>query len=272
MKKLLSLMLCLFTLAFLAGCGNQTAANTEQAADNSLQAVKDKGKFIVGLDDGFPPMGFKDEKGQIVGFDIDLAKEAAKRLGVKVEFKPVDWDGVVMTLKNGDIDMIWNGMTITEERAKQVAFSKPYISNKQIIVVRSNEQNIKAKADLTGKIIGVQLGSSSEPAVSKSNMGDKIKEVKTYEKNTEALTDLKIGRLDAVVVDEVVGRYYIAEYPADYIVLADDFGREMMGIALRPDDKALAAEIDKILADMKADGTLMKIAEKWFGTTDILAE
>ncbi len=122
----------------LTGCGNKSKEDT------SLKDIKDKGEFVVGLDDSFPPMGFKNDKGEIVGFDIDLAKEVAKKMGVKVVFKPVQWDGVVLSLNNKDIDVIWNGLTITEKRKEQINFSKPYVENKQIIVV-NNDSNIKSK-------------------------------------------------------------------------------------------------------------------------------
>jgi ABC-type amino acid transport substrate-binding protein len=114
--------------------------SSNASIDGDLNGIKQKGKLVVGLDDSFPPMGFRDEKGEIVGFDIDLAKEAAKRLGVQVEFKPVDWDGVLLSLKNKDIDVIWNGLTITEERKKQITFSNVYLKNRQIIVVKKSSK------------------------------------------------------------------------------------------------------------------------------------
>jgi len=265
MKNKSLILLCLFAFlatALLAGCG--TSQTTTQ--DDSLNKIKEKGKFVVGLDDSFPPMGFKDEKGQIIGFDIDLAKEAAKRMGVQVEFKPVDWDGVLLTLNNGEIDMIWNGLTITPERQKQISFSKPYLTDRQIIVVKKGNDAIKIKKDLAGKVVGLQLGSSSESALNADTETTKsLKSVKKYEKNTEALTDLKIGRVDAVVVDEVVGRYYIAKQANEFMVLQDNFGEESFGVGIRQADKALLAELDKTLDAMKADGTAAKISQKWFG-------
>jgi len=156
MRKIVSIILVILGItAMLTGCGssNKTVESsvvqnsTAPLSENNLNGIKDKGKFIVGLDDTFAPMGFRDEKGKIVGFDIDMAKEVAKRLGVSVEFKPVDWDGVVLSLKNKDIDVIWNGLTITDERKEQIDFSNPYLENRQIIVVKSGS-GIKSKADL----------------------------------------------------------------------------------------------------------------------------
>lgn len=264
MKKKILVVLSLVALActiLLAGCGTQPST-----ADKSLEKIKQAGKFVVGLDDAFPPMGFKDQNGQIIGFDIDLAKEAAKRMGVEVVFKPVDWDGVLLTLNSGEIDAIWNGLTITPEREKQIAFSKPYLTDRQIIVVKKGNTAIKTKKDLAGKVVGLQLGSSSENALNADQATVKsLKEVKKYEKNTEALTDLKVGRVDAVVVDEVVGRYYIAKQANEFEVLKDNFGEESFGVGIRQADKSFLAEINKVLDEMKADGTAAKISKKWFG-------
>lgn len=266
-KKLTTLTAMLLTLGLLfSGCGQSTKNDqSKQTADNSLNEIKQKGQFIVGLDDSFPPMGFKNDKGEIVGFDIDMANEAAKRMGVKAVFKPVQWDGVLLSLNNKDIDVIWNGLTITDERKKQIDFSKVYLQNKQIIVVK-NDSTIATKKDLSGKKVGLQLGSSSEKALTddKDTSGT-LKEVKKYSDNTEALMDLSQGRIDAVVVDEVVGRYYISKKPGVYKTLNEDFGKEDYGVGIRKTDKTFREELDKTLDAMKADGTADKISQKWFG-------
>lgn len=246
-------------LATMAGCA------PKDKGDSSLADIKKKGSFVVGLDDSFPPMGFRDESGAIVGFDIDLAKEAAKRIGVKVEFKPVDWDGVVMSLNKGDIDVIWNGLTITDERKEKIAFSKPYLENRQIIVVKADSK-IAGKAGLSGARVGLQLGSSSEAALSgDAATAASIKEVRKYPNNVEALLDLAAGRIDAVVVDEVVGRYYIAKKPGLYKVLEENFGTESYGVGIRAKDESFRAAIDSALDAMKVDGAADAISELWFG-------
>jgi len=267
MKKRFGILtIAVLTLGLvLSGCGNSKQTNGSQAQDNSLKEIKQKGEFVVGLDDSFPPMGFKDDKGQIVGFDIDLANEAAKRMGVKAVFKPVEWDGVLLSLNNKDIDVIWNGLTITKERQQQIDFSKVYLQNKQILVVK-NDSTIKGKKDLSGKIVGIQLGSSSEAALtSDKETSNTLKEIRKYSNNTEALMDLSQGRTDAVVVDEVVGRYYISKKAGMYKVLDEDFGKEDYGVGIRKSDKSFKEELDKTLDAMKADGTADKISQKWFG-------
>jgi polar amino acid transport system substrate-binding protein len=255
----LALLALAISSATFAGCAPKAAK------DSSLADIKKKGSFVVGLDDSFPPMGFRDESGNIVGFDIDLAQEAARRVGVKVEFKPVDWDGVVMSLDKGDIDIIWNGLTITEERKEKIAFSKPYLENRQIIVVKVGSK-IAGKADLAGTRLGLQLGSSSESALAADGATQAaLKETRKYPNNVEALLDLAAGRIDSVVVDEVVGRYYIAKKPGLYKVLEDNFGTESYGVGFRSKDEGFRAAIDSALDAMKADGTADAISERWFG-------
>ena len=184
--------------------------NEASEEDSSLQAILDKGKLVVGLDDSYPPMGFRDDSNTIVGFDIDLAREVASRMGVEVEFQPIAWSAKEMELDSGAIDCIWNGMTITEERQGTMYFTKPYIANEQIIIVASNS-GIASKADLEGKIIGHQAGSSSEDALMKDPVSEKVASVQTYEDNVTAYLDLQAGRIDALVVDSVVGRYMLSQ-------------------------------------------------------------
>jgi polar amino acid transport system substrate-binding protein len=228
-------------------------------------SVADKKKIVIGLDDNFPPMGFRDDKNQIVGFDVDMAKEAAKRLGMEVEFKPIDWNSKEAELNGKRVDVLWNGLTITEKRKENIAFSKPYMENHQIIVVNVNSA-VKTKADLAGKVVGTQDGSSSVEAIeAEPNALKSFKELKKYGDNVAALMDLKAGRVEAVVVDEVVGRYYIAKKPGEYVVLSDHFGAEEYGVGLRKDDKALLEKLQKALDEMKKDGTSAAISQKWFG-------
>lgn len=250
MKKLLLFVFILLLAGIiLAGCSGN-----------------DKKKIVVGLDDNFPPMGFRDDKNNIVGFDIDMAKEAAKRMGMEVEFKPIDWNSKEAELSGKRVDVLWNGLTITETRKQNINFSKPYMENRQIIVVAANSA-IKNKADLAGKVVGAQDGSSSIEALEKDvNTLKTFKELKKYPDNVAALLDLKAGRIDAVVVDEVVGRYYIAKKAGEYAVLADNFGSEEYGVGLRKDDRELLDKLQKALDDMKKDGTAAKISKQWFGT------
>lgn len=183
----------------------------EEKGDASLQYILDKGELILGLDETFPPMGYRDANGDIIGFDIDLATEVCNRLGVKLKLQPINWDSKEMELNGKTIDCIWNGMSITDERINGMDLSTPYIANKQIIIVKS-DSGISTKADLAGKTVGAQQGSSAVDAISaepdvKASFGS----LNEYASNDEAFLDLKAGRIDVLVVDEVYGRYMISQ-------------------------------------------------------------
>jgi len=236
----------------------------EKKEENNANGIPKK--IVAGLDDSFVPMGFKNEKGEIVGFDIDLARAVAQKLGSQVEFKPINWDSKIMDLNSGNIDLIWNGLTITPDRAKETEISKPYMSNNQIIIVNINSP-IKTKADLKGKIVGVQSQSSGEEKIKKENADKGFKELKTYPQYDQAFMDLGIGRVDAVIADGVIARYLMTKEPGKYkIVEGTDYGVDNFAVGFRKDDTALRDKINGILAEMKKDGTADKIAEKWLGS------
>ncbi|QNP49758.1 amino acid ABC transporter substrate-binding protein [Diaphorobacter aerolatus] len=261
MKKIAAVALLALGAA-LVGCSkNETPAPSAAPAPTPAAVTK----IVVGLDDNFPPMGFRDEKNEIVGFDIDMAREAAKRMGVEAEFKPIDWSAKEAELSGKRVDALWNGLTITDERKEKIGFTAPYMENHQIIVVAAKSA-INNKADMSGKVVGAQEGSSAVDAVKKDDAVFKsFKEFKTFGDNVTALMDLSAGRLEAVVVDEVVGRYYVAKKPDEYRVLDENFGTEDYGVGVRKDDTALLEKLNKAMTDMKADGTAAKIATKWFG-------
>lgn len=229
-----------------------------------LEGVKERGKLVVGLDDQFAPMGFRDEKGNLVGFDIDLANEVGERLGVEVELKPIVWDTKEVTLNNGEIDLIWNGYTITPDREKKVRFTEPYLENRQMILVKEGS-GITSIADLAGKKVGLQLGSSAQDAVSKNPEAEaSFKEIRKYENNVEVLLDLEIGGIDAAVMDSVVGYYYMKKNAYPFTVLEEDFGDELYGIGGRKEDQTLVDAINETLGAMRGDGTFQAISESWF--------
>lgn len=240
----------------LAGCGSKT------------KDAMSKDKLVLGFDDTFVPMGFKDDKGEIVGFDIDLAKEVSKKIGKKITFQPINWSMKESELNSGKIDLIWNGYSITDERKQKVNFTDPYLDNRQVIITLADSK-INSKADLKGMKVGAQDQSSAVDAINKES--DLLKSFKdgkvvTYETNNDALNDLEAKRIDAVVADEILARYYIKQKGASkYKVLKDDFGSETYGVGVRKTDKTLLDKLNKALEDMKKDGTGAKISEKWFG-------
>ena len=259
MKKTVSILLATLAAAtLLTACGKKREAPAA-VAPVAAQTI------VIGLDDNFPPMGFRDDKGELVGFDIDLAREAGKRIGVEVSFKPIDWNAKEAELNGKRVDVLWNGLTITEERKANILFTTPYLENHQIIVV-TEKSPIKTKAQLAGKVVGVQDGSSAVEAIEKDAAAAKaIKELKKFGDNVTALMDLSAGRLDALVVDEVVGRYYTAKKPGEYRVLEENFGTEDYGVGTRKDDTELMAKLQKAMDEMKADGAAATISTKWFG-------
>lgn len=186
-----------------------TSANS---TDVSLQKIKDKKTLILGLDDSFPPMGYQDEKGNIIGYDIDLAKEVCSRIGVELKLQPIKWEEKEMELNKGNIDCIWNGMTITDERKDAMNMSEPYMENRQVVVSLKNSK-ISKLTDLANKSVVLQKGSTAVDALdSRTDIKDIIKDKTPVEvdNNVLAMYELRRGSSDAVVMDEVVARYYIS--------------------------------------------------------------
>ncbi len=262
-KKTSLLMVMVLIIGLLAaGCGT---AKEPVAEDTSLADIQAKGVFILGLDDAFPPMGFRGESGEIEGFDIDLANEVAKRMGVKVQLQPIDWTAKEMEINNKNIDVIWSGLTITPEREAALTFSQPYLGNKQVIVVLE-ASTIDEKSDLAGKKVGVQLDSSGQAAVEKETaILDSFGEFLKFDTYTTALLDLKNGTIDAVVGDEILIKYMMTKDPGTFKVASDNFGDELYGVGFRKADISFAAEVNKQFNAMIADGKAAEISTKWFG-------
>ena len=175
--------------------------------DDSLRKIRERGTFILGLDDSFPPMGFRDENNNIVGLDIDLATEVCRRLGVELIVQPIDWDSKELELSTGKIDCVWNGMSITDERLASMFIPKPYIANRQVVIVGNNYKG-EDLASLKGRVVGLQKGSSALDALEKNTaVRSSVKSISEYADNVTAFLDLKAGRIEALVVDEIAGRY-----------------------------------------------------------------
>jgi len=250
MKKIVALVLfVMMATLVLAGCGSSAKKN-----------------IVIGLDDNFPPMGFRDDKNNIVGFDIDMAKEAAKRLNMQVEFKAIDWDSKEAELNGKRIDALWNGMNITEKRKQNILFSEPYMDGKQLIFIPKTS-TVKGLDDLKGKIVGLQNASTADEIIEENkDMKASFKEVRKYPDCISAFMDLETGRVDAVVTDEIFGRYFMSKNPDKFIVLDKVIGEVgIMGIGFRKDDQELRDKVQKVLDEMKKDGTSAKISQQWFG-------
>jgi polar amino acid transport system substrate-binding protein len=250
-----------------AAAGESTAAgDTTATEDTSLEDIKAKGQLILGLDDSFPPMGFEDDKGEIVGFDIDVAKEVAKRMGVELVLQPISWDAKEIELSTKNIDCIWNGMTYTDERAETMTLSIPYMKNRQVAVVLASS-DVNTLADLAGKVVVIQNGSTASDAMdSNEEFKNSLQELVLVDNNVQALLDLKVASSDSVVMDEVVARYYTEKEADTYKILEETLSDEEYVVGFRKGDESLCAEVEKHLKDMAVDGTLKSISETWFGT------
>ncbi|WP_294394682.1 amino acid ABC transporter substrate-binding protein [uncultured Clostridium sp.] len=244
------------------GCGS-----AKNDSSTSSTSTLDKEELVIGLDDTFVPMGFKDESGEIVGFDVELAKAVGEKLNKKVKFQAINWSMKETELNGGNIDLIWNGYSINDERKEKVEFSKPYLNNTQIIVTLADSP-INTKGDLAGKKVGAQNQSTAVDAVEAD--GDIMStfdggNLVTFDDNNKALMDLESGRLDAIVVDEILARYYIkARGEEKYKILTDNFGDEQYGVGMRKGDTKFVEAFNKALDEVIEDGEATKISEKWF--------
>ena len=240
------------------------------AASLALTAMvscsKASNEFVIGLDDSFPPMGFRDENNEIVGYDIDLAREVALRLGLKFRAQPISWSAKEQELNTKKIDCIWNGLSITPERLEALSFTKPYLNNAQVVIVRA-DSGINSLADMKDKILGVQAGSSAAVAVdSAPDLKASLKQVVDFADNIMALNDLEIGGLDGVAMDSVVAEYSLKVTGKPFVLLSESLAPEQYGIAFKKDNTELRDKVQAALNEMAADGTVAKISEKWFGS------
>ena len=274
MKKIY--LLGILATIMLAGCSSaKPAEGTSASADASAveskadktttAASENKTTFTVGFDQDFPPMGFVGDDGEFTGFDLELAAEAAKRMGKEIKYQPISWDAKDMELTSGNIDCIWNGFSI-QGREDKYTWSKPYMKNDQVFVVKS-DSSIDSIEDLAGKTVEVQTDSSAEAALKENtelaNTFGKLQTVADY--NT-GFMDLEMGGVDAIAMDSVVANYQITKRGGNgFTVLDTPLSSEEYGIGFKLGNETLRNEVQKALEDMKADGTMKAISEKWFG-------
>lgn len=257
MKKFMGIILTVTMVgSLLVGCGQK------QEKLNSLEAVQKAGKLTIGLDDSYPPMEFRDSKNDLVGFDVDLGKEIGKKLGVETVYTSTDFNGIILALTASKFNIILSGMSITDKRKESIDFSDTYVMGGQVVAIKKGDTSIKSLEDLKGKVVACQLGSTGDTAATAMKG---LKEVKKYDKITEAFQELSVERVDAVVMDAQVGGYYVAKKPGEYDVLKDVISEEPMGIGFKKEDKELKVAVQKALDELKADGTLSKLSQKWFG-------
>lgn len=256
-------LLMIFSVVFITGCND--GQNKSDDVKGGLDLGKE-GVFTVGLDDTFAPMGFRDDKGKLVGFDIDLATAVAKEMGLKIEFKPINWDAKDMELKSKNIDCIWNGMSQTPEREKAMSLSKKYLNNKIILMTQKDDVVVENAADLAKYNIGTQADSSALEMLGKNekynDFKDKITEYKSYD---DAILDMKAGRIDVIAIDQVLGEYKNKNMGEAMKSLEYNLGDDFYVIGFRKDDKELTKSVNEAIKTLIDNGEAAKISEKWFG-------
>lgn len=243
---LAGLIVLVLTLG-LAGCGGNQSAKV----------------LRVGTEATFPPFEFQDETSkEYAGFDVDIMKAIGKQMGLEVQIVNTGFDGLIPALEGSQIDVIASAMTITDERAKKVSFSKPYYKSGLSIVVKSDNVTINNFKELEGKRIAVQIGTTGAEAVKKI----KDAKVREYNSASEAYLELKAGGADAVVNDLPVNEYYLAKGGSkDAKLIGEILNAEEYGIAVAKKNTELAGKINKALDEIKQNGEYARIYEQWFG-------
>ena len=242
----------------------EAAETTEKAAEAEGETKVEGGTLIVGFDQDFPPMGFMGDDGEYTGFDLELAQEAAKRLGLEYKPQPIAWDAKDMELESGNIDCIWNGFTMTG-REDGYTWSEPYMENSQVFVV-AGDSGIKSQADLAGKVVECQVDSSAEAALKEvPDLTATFAQLLITADYNTAFMDLEQGAVDAIAMDVVVAGYQISQRNADFVILEDSLAAEEYAIGFKKGNTELKDKVQGALEEMAADGTLKTISEKWFG-------
>ena len=267
MRKFKFVITLIVMVLVITGCASGGKEKPRKDNWNDFQTDK---KVVIGFDNTFVPMGFQDKSGKDAGFDIDLANAVFEKYGIKVQWQAINWDLKETELKNGNIDLIWNGYSKTDERESIVQFTKQYMVNEQVIVVKKSK-NIKAISDLKDKVLGAQNGSSgydtfnSSPEVLKNIV--KNNDATQYESFNEALIDLENDRIDALLIDKVYANYYLKQQNKldDFNILNAGFESEAFAVGARKADITLVNKINEAFYELHREGTFQKIANKWFG-------
>jgi cystine transport system substrate-binding protein len=239
-----------------------TGLVSQAIAGEQLDSIKKSGTLKVGLEGTYPPFSFVDENGKLAGFEVEFSEALAKELGVKVQLQPTPWAGILAALESKRLDVVINQVTISDERKKKYDFSTPYtVSGIQALVQKKDADKYKTANDLTGHKVGVGLGTNYEQWL-KENVPGAV--VKTYDDDPTKYQDLRVGRIDAILVDRLAALELIKKTENTLTVSGEPFSRQEAGIALRKGEPELLAAIDKAIDKLRADGTLAKLSQKYF--------
>ena len=259
MKKIISTLLSILLIFSVVACGNKPVSNENKKTENK--------KFVVGFDAEYPPYGYLNDNGEYTGFDLELAEEVCKRLGYELVKQPIDWDSKDMELNSGSIDCIWNGFTVTG-RENNYTWSIPYVDN-SIVVVVNNESNIKDLADLSGKTVIVQAGSSGLSALEDESIPENIdlknsfKDLIQCQDYNSAFMNLESGLVDAIVVDIGVAKFQLNNRKDQFRMLDSEISKEQYAIGFKKGNTELKDIIEKTVVEMYKDGSFMTIAKKY---------
>ena len=250
MKKILCMLLALLMLFALCACGQSAAPAAE------------KQKLIVGFDAEFPPFGYIAEDGSYDGFDLAMAARLCERLGWDFEAVAIDWNSKDAELSSGNINCIWNGFTYTG-REEDYTWSDPYVDNAIVLVVKA-DAGIASMADLAGKTVMAQAGSSAVDAIAdNADFAASLKEVVELADYNTGFMELKQGTVDAVAADRGVAAFQIANNEGDYVILGEPISSEQYAVGFLKGNTELRDAVNKELLAMAADGTMMKIAQDY---------
>lgn len=258
--------------------GSKAVSESEGDDKETKQAegtdkTSEGGTFTVGFDQDFPPMGFVGEDGEYTGFDLELAQETAKRLGLTYVAQPIAWDAKNMELESGNIDCIWNGFTMNG-REDDYTWSDPYVDNSQVMVVSENS-GINSLSDLAGKTVGVQAASAaldllqSEEDGGQKELADTFAALQQFPDYNNAFVELQAGSIDAVAMDIGVAKYQLESRGEGYKILDEHLNSEKYAIGFKKGNTELCDKVNEGLQQVLADGTFDKLAEK-YGIADMV--
>jgi polar amino acid transport system substrate-binding protein len=264
-RRFLKTSSLLITGLVLAACGKQEAPAAPAASTAAAPPPAAK-VYVVGTDAAYAPFESQNEKGEIVGFDIDVVSAIAQKAGIEVKFVNTPWEGIFNNLAQGDRDLLVSAITITDERKQTMDFSAPYFDAQQLIAVKTDSK-IARFDDLKKLKVGVQTGTTGDEVVSKL-IGKTSTSIKRFESTPLALKELESGGVDAVVADNGVVIHYVANNTGSKFKTVSDtaFTPEQYGLAVNKGNAELLEKVNKGLADIKADGTYDKIYTQYFGT------
>lgn len=247
MKKIIGLVILTVLALSLVGC-----------------AKKNDDVLVIGVDDVYPPMEFRNDSNELVGFDVDFVEALAEEMGMEVEFIPTAWDGIFSALNADKFDMIVSSVSITPDRLEKFEFSKPYLSNGQVLVVTPDNDVISSSADLADKKVGVQIGTTADIAAQKQKEITDF-ELVAYDDIVQTFADMKTGRLDVIVVDYAVAIDFVSKHPESYKITTTQLTNEPIGICMKKGNTELKEKLDKAITALQGGDKLVEISKEWLG-------